>query len=650
MLHLSLRRHTAKLEFMLRYVRVALNFDSKFYLSKYPDVELSGMVPLVHYLRFGAKELRDPNAAFSAKLYLENNPDVRSAGVDPFVHFLLWGRSEGRAAVPPVVARNEGSGESPDRIDGEIELQAELIRNDFDPDFYLSRYTDVEMLNVDPVLHYLEQGAAELRDPSSGFSTAYYLESNPDVADSGINPFLHFVVEGRREGRLPLPPGGFRAQHLRDIVPLTETVRRWRTAREPVGTREAEALREKLFGIFDAGREIQAVLSIGHDDYRMHTGGVQLCIEIEARAFNKLGTVYINLHPAQPLPVLASAAERDRQPIVVVVDGEDAGVARAADIVDIVGELARRNVSFSTTVHALHGHTTEFVQALVAASRSTESLYWLHDYFSVCPGYTLLRNDVSYCGAPSVESQACEICVYGEARAEHLARMERLFAAVSFKIVAPSELALEVWRAGSGLRGQAEIVSAHCRLAVSKNPNDRDREAAKGPVRIAFLGLPAMRKGWDLFEKLAREIRADSEVGDDFEFFYFGSHHLDNDRITSVPTTVSVQNPCAMVSALSAAQIDFVFLWSLWPETFSFTAHEGLASGAYILTCTDSGNIARLANSAGKVFGSEDDLFSFFRSGEAARLAAERRGNVVAGDLIFGRISADILRRQFEVT
>ncbi len=60
-----------------------------------------------------------------------------------------------------------------------------------------------EMLNVDPLRHYLEQGAAELRDPSREFSTAYYLESNPDVASSGMNPFLHFLVEGRREGGCP---------------------------------------------------------------------------------------------------------------------------------------------------------------------------------------------------------------------------------------------------------------------------------------------------------------------------------------------------------------------------------------------------------------------------------------------------------------
>jgi hypothetical protein len=639
----------AKLWILLRHIRVSFHFDSKFYLSRYRDVAASGMHPLLHYLRYGAKELRDPNAGFSAKFYLENNHDVQSSGMDPFVHFVLWGRSEGRPGVPPGMTQCEVSRKLDTPTIDEFEEQIEAIRSDFDSDFYLSRYSDVAMLNVDPVQHYLEQGAAELRDPSREFSTAYYLESNPDVANSGINPFLHFIVAGRREGRLPQPPGGFRAQHLRKIVPLAETVRRWRSAQKSMEICEAAELREKLFGIF-GGESRQAVISIGHDDYRAHTGGIQLCIEIEEKAFRDQGVVYLNLHPAQPLPVLAGAAERRRQPVVLTVDGEHLCVARAEAIVEVIGELAAQDVSFSTTVHALHGHTTEFVRDLVSASRSVDALYWLHDYFSICPGYTLLRNDVSFCGAPGVDSQACEVCVYGEARAEHVTRMQELFEEVPFRVVAPSALALDVWRSGSELRHVSEIVSPHCRLEMRKTADDKANAVGNGPVRVAFLGIPAMRKGWNFFEKLVREIQADGEVGNDFEFFYFGNERLGTGEIMQIPVEVSGQDIHAMVDAVIAAQIDFVVLWSLWPETFSFTAHEGLAAGAYILTGPDSGNIARLAEGAGRVFESEECLLSFLRSSDALRLAAERREKARTGDLVFGRMSADILHRQYEVS
>lgn len=43
----------------------------------------------------------------------------------------------------------------------------------------------------DPILHYLEYGWKEGRNPSPGFDTLFYWSSNPDVRSSVINPCLH---------------------------------------------------------------------------------------------------------------------------------------------------------------------------------------------------------------------------------------------------------------------------------------------------------------------------------------------------------------------------------------------------------------------------------------------------------------------------
>jgi len=71
-------------------------FDAQFYLATNPDVQESGMDPLVHFLRHGWKEGRDPSHGFRIEDYLQNNPDVRGAGVNPLVHFLEFGLAEGR--------------------------------------------------------------------------------------------------------------------------------------------------------------------------------------------------------------------------------------------------------------------------------------------------------------------------------------------------------------------------------------------------------------------------------------------------------------------------------------------------------------------------------------------------------------------------
>lgn len=79
----------------------------------------------------------------------------------------------------------------------------------FDRDWYLSRYPDVAAAGIDPVLHYLESGWREGRDPSPGFSTASYLRANGDIARAGVNPLLHYLEYGYSEGRhiaeLPRP-------------------------------------------------------------------------------------------------------------------------------------------------------------------------------------------------------------------------------------------------------------------------------------------------------------------------------------------------------------------------------------------------------------------------------------------------------------
>jgi hypothetical protein len=71
-------------------------FDREWYLERYPDVRARKMDPVRHYLKYGAREGRDPNPAFSTRSYLALYPDVASAGVNPLAHYIRHGRREGR--------------------------------------------------------------------------------------------------------------------------------------------------------------------------------------------------------------------------------------------------------------------------------------------------------------------------------------------------------------------------------------------------------------------------------------------------------------------------------------------------------------------------------------------------------------------------
>ncbi|WP_220387591.1 hypothetical protein, partial [Legionella sainthelensi] len=62
-------------------------FDKNWYLDYYPDVKMSGLDPVIHYIKYGAAEKRDPGPHFSTQYYLEENPDVEIMGINPLVHY-----------------------------------------------------------------------------------------------------------------------------------------------------------------------------------------------------------------------------------------------------------------------------------------------------------------------------------------------------------------------------------------------------------------------------------------------------------------------------------------------------------------------------------------------------------------------------------
>lgn len=72
----------------------------------------------------------------------------------------------------------------------------------FDKEYYLINNKDVLKAKIDPIVHYLDYGYREGRDPSPLFSTNDYYELNPDVLESGMNPLIHYVLYGKRENRL----------------------------------------------------------------------------------------------------------------------------------------------------------------------------------------------------------------------------------------------------------------------------------------------------------------------------------------------------------------------------------------------------------------------------------------------------------------
>jgi SAM-dependent methyltransferase/FMN phosphatase YigB (HAD superfamily) len=111
-------------------------FDRNWYLDRNPDVAAAGIDPLVHYLRQGVAEGRDPNPFFDTDWYLKEYSEVARAGLNPLGHYMAAGAAEGLDPSPL-----------------------------FDTDWYVSRNSDVAASGVNPLLHFLKHGHAEHRLP-----------------------------------------------------------------------------------------------------------------------------------------------------------------------------------------------------------------------------------------------------------------------------------------------------------------------------------------------------------------------------------------------------------------------------------------------------------------------------------------------------
>ena len=71
----------------------------------------------------------------------------------------------------------------------------------FDPDYYINEY-DINISKKYALLHYLNEGFKEGKNPSEKFLGDEYLEVNWDVKKHGMNPLVHYELYGKKEGRV----------------------------------------------------------------------------------------------------------------------------------------------------------------------------------------------------------------------------------------------------------------------------------------------------------------------------------------------------------------------------------------------------------------------------------------------------------------
>jgi GT2 family glycosyltransferase/glycosyltransferase involved in cell wall biosynthesis len=472
---------------------------------------------------------------------------------------------------------------------------ASLIRSSalFDEAWYLANNPDVAHSKTDAALHYLHIGGFEGRDPGPDFSSSFYLAANKDVEKARINPLVHYLKSGITEGR---PPKLF--------TPLIPNIdERYDKTLLVIPDRLLSS--SELINEFQQNINHDYIISISHDTYINNIGGVQLNISNEQIDNNAKGIGYIHLYPLTPKPTLA----RDNEPFFVGINlnGKYIGVTNGDILLRALKQLSSKELA-NIYIHHTMGFDLNLIYQLLKEIGNNKGRFWLHDLFSICPNYTLMRNDKEYCGAPDIDSNSCNICGYSKARRKQQAEFFKFFSETELDIRAPSTYSLKFWKEKVLPAGLSGMVTPHTVLTWNGRIQGRN---VKKPIRIGFVGFPFDHKGWQIWLKLLENNSNDKR----YEFYHFSSKSGSPGSYKRIEVSVTSKNQLAMVDALRNNQIDVAFLWSLCPETFSYTLYESLAAGCYIITNQYSGNIQDYLNQnpdRGVVLENEQQLFKLF--------------------------------------
>ena len=172
-------------------------FDLDFYRATYPDVVANGIHPIEHYVLYGAAEGRNPRKDFDPIKHCAKHPEAKS--INAFVHYIQ--HMGAKASVKQPVAGAAQSGKAAEaRRPSSAAAEQVLETGLFDTEYYLKTYPDVAHRNINPLVHFVEYGAAEFRNPSAEFDICWYWLVHQQNESAYLNPLVHYRTIGSAAG------------------------------------------------------------------------------------------------------------------------------------------------------------------------------------------------------------------------------------------------------------------------------------------------------------------------------------------------------------------------------------------------------------------------------------------------------------------
>ena len=545
-------------------------FNSSFYLRQVYDLHIDTRESWEHYRKVGWKLGYSPSAKFNVDRYWNANTDVFTAGVEPLEHWIKFGRHENRQF-------KIGYWEEP-------EAQY-LLRKNFDTTFYLN-YHELSSVPIQDALgHFCRIGWRLMYDPNPEFDTKFYRDFENLEFDQTYPYFLHYLLNRKnlkRSSTYPKYRTPWNFSNIGMLTPqnrpkLTDQKSQILSSNKLASNNFEIILKESGLKFFE-----DSIISWGNNNYLKVSGGIEVIIrrELNECLTASMNHIYIYSETSEN-----STNQENERGYNIILNGS---VHLKISINELEALIKYLNVNAKVSFLHLHGKIkSELADVARVAAYANKKKYMVHDYSFICRSYTLMRNDIEHCSAPQPASNFCQTCIAGNERSQYVSEHRNFLEENNFAVVSPSTVATQLF---SQTFPTIEIrTKPH--LNFTQSPSIEDRSLRKfEKYRIAFTGHSAHHKGWDLFEMFVRHAASRN----DFECFHLGNGPKTN-YVRFVPID-SFDGESNMQRALLENEIDVVFQWSLWPETFSLVTAEALAAGCLVITNPRSGNLNQMAN------------------------------------------------------
>jgi len=225
--------------------------------------------------------------------------------------------------------------------------------------------------------------------------------------------------------------------------------------------------------------------------------------------------------------------------------------------------------------------TFEYIEDLVERSR-VELIIPVHDYYPICPSYTLLNEEGEYCGVPSIEQ--CRSCIQKNKQ--------------EWRNFHPAPVDIDTWRTlwGRLLQQSSQILcfsesSKSILLAVYPDISENsivvaphkvtdiallklDAKPEGAPLTIGILGAINYGKGAQIIRELVEKIDAQN-LNINVVVIGMITEPIQSSRFKTTGKYAREDLP----DLIKSHQIDIFLIPSIWPETFSYTSEEIMKMG-----------------------------------------------------------------------